>query len=227
VELLRVAVQRPRRVPAQHLEVARRVRVALERRLADGVELEVDRIDDDVAAGELAELDQLGRRERRLHGAAPGDHDDLLDRGAGDRLAGRVRRVGHIQLLGGQREHPGDVDRDVAGSHHDHPFDREVELELLAVRVAVVPGDELGGRPGARQVFAGDAHAPVGLRADGVDNRVVEPDEVVVEEVAAGLDVAEEAKTGLLGDLLVGARDGLDLGMVGRDAEPDEAPGRR
>ena len=50
--------------------------------------------------------------------------------------------------------------------------------ELLEVGVAVVPGDELGGGPRARQVLAGDAHAPVGLRADRVDDRVVEAGEI-------------------------------------------------
>ena len=46
-------------------------------------------------------------------------------------------------------------------------------------------------------------------------------------EVAADLDVAEEAEARLLGDPLEGARDRLELRMVGRDAEPDEPPRRR
>ena len=71
---------------------------------------------------------------------------------------------------------------------------REVELEVLVVGVAVVPGDELGRGPRAGQVLARDAEPPVGLRADRVDDGVVEPRELVVRDVAADLDVAEEAE---------------------------------
>ena len=46
-------------------------------------------------------------------------------------------------------------------------------------------------------------------------------------EIASDLDVAEEAKSGALRDLLEHARDGLDVGVVGSDAEADEAPRRR
>src|SRR5207248_8291220 len=43
---------------------------------------------------------------------------------------------------------------------------------------------------------------------------------------AADLDVAEETKARPLGDPLECTRDGLELRMVGRDAEAHEAPGR-
>ena len=109
----------------------------------------------------------------------------------------------------------------------DDALVREVELEVLVVRVAVVPGDELGGRPRARQVLAGDAEPPVGLGADRVDDGVVERGELLVRDVAADLDVAEEAESRARGDLLEGTRDGLELGVVGSDAEPDEPPRRR
>jgi len=213
-----------RGVLTEHLEIPLRVRVAFERGLARGVELEICRVDDHVGTGELAELDQLGVRERGLGGAAARNHDDLADAGVADRLDRGVGGVGRRELLGRQREHPGDVDGDVAGADHDRALAGEVELEPVVVGVAVVPGDELGGGPGAGQVLAGDVHAPVGLGADGVDDRVVEAGEVGVVEVAAGLDVADEAEAGPLRDLLERARDGLDLRVVGRDAEPDEAP---
>ena len=77
------------------------------------------------------------------------------------------------------------------------------------------------------QVLAGDPQAPVGLRAERVDDRVVEPRQLLVRDVAADLDVAEEAEARLRGDLLERARDRLDVRMVGRDAEPDEPPRRR
>ena len=49
----------------------------------------------------------------------------------------------------------------------------------------------------------------------------------VVRDVLADLDVAEEAKPRSLGDPLERARDGLQVRMVGRDAEADEPPRRR
>ncbi len=93
--------------------------------------------------------------------------------------------------------------------------------------MAVVPSDELGGGPGAAQVLAGNPELPVGLRADGVDHRVVQRGQLAVRHVATDLDVSEEAKAGARGDLLERARDGLQLRVVGRDAQPDEPPRRR
>ena len=72
----------------------------------------------------------------------------------------------------------------------------EVELEVLEIGVAVVPGDERRRGPRARQVLAGDPEPPVGLRADRVDDRVVERAQLLVRHGRADLDVAEEAKPG-------------------------------
>ena len=132
-----------------------------------------------------------------------------------------------VELLAGEREHAGDVERDVAVPDHDRPLAGQVERELLEVGVAVVPGDELGGGPGAGEILAGNAHAPVGLRADRVDDGVVEAGELLVGDVPADLDVPEEAEAGPLRGLLERARDRLDVGMIGRDAEADEPPRRR
>ena len=222
-----MASQRPGGVLAQHLEVPRRVRVAFESGRAGRIQLEVGRIDDDVAAGELAELDQLRRGERGLRRAAAGEHDDLLDPGADDGGDRRVGGVGRAELLRGQREHPRHVDRDVSGADDHDALDGQVEVEVLVVGVAVVPGDELGRGPRAGQVLAGNPHAAVALGTDGVDDGVVQLDEVGVVDVAAHLDVAEEAEARAVGDLLEGAGDRLDLGMVGGDPEPDEPPRRR
>ena len=87
-----------------------------------------------------------------------------------DRLDRRVGRVGRRQLVAGQREHARDVDGDVPVPDHDRALAREVELELLEVGMAVVPGDERGRGPGAGQVLAGDPEPAVGLRADRVDD---------------------------------------------------------
>jgi hypothetical protein len=104
---------------------------------------------------------------------------------------------------------------------------REVELEVLEVRVAVVPGDELGRRPRAGQVLAGDPEPSVGLRTDGVDDRVVDREQIVVRDGRADLDVAEETEARPGRGLLERARDRLDVLVIGRDAEADEPPRRR
>ena len=73
----------------------------------------------------------------------------------------------------------------------------------------------------------GNADAPVGLGADGVDDGVVEAGELGMVEIAADLDVAEKAKTRPLRDALEHARDRLDVRVVGRDAQAYEPPRRR
>ena len=136
-----------------------------------------------------------------------------------DRVVGGV---GRPQLLLGQGEHPGDVHRDVAVADHHRPLDREVELLVAVVGVGVVPADERGGGVAAGQVLAGDAERAVGLAADRVDDRVVEPLEVLDLDVVADLDVAEEAEALAGGGLLVDPDHRLDLRVVGSDAAADQ-----
>src|SRR5207248_608126 len=126
----------------------------------------------------------------------------LTDTGAREGVDGCVGRVRRRELLRRQGEHSRDVDGDVAVPDHHRTLARQVEFQVLEVRMAVVPGDELRGRPGAREILAGYPHPPVALRADGVDDRVVQLDQLVVPDVAPDLDVAEEAKAGLEGDPL-------------------------
>ena len=49
--------------------------------------------------------------------------------------------------------------------------------------------------------------------------------ELRARDVAAQLDVSEEAELGVLGRLLVHAADGLDVRVVGRHPAADEPPG--
>src|SRR5204862_130650 len=200
---------------------ALRVRVLL-----DG-SLQFGRIDADVRTGELAHLLQFLRRPGRLRWTAAADDQDLADGRRADRLDRRIRGVGGRELVRRQREHARDVERHVAVADHHGAVDVQVEPELLVVGVAVVPGDELCGRPRPGQGFSWNAEALVALRAEGVDDGVVELFQVSVAEIAADLHVAEEAKARLLGDALEGARDALELRMVRRDAKPHETPGRR
>src|SRR6478672_1920170 len=87
----------------------------------------------------------------------------------------------------------------------------------------VVPADESSGRVAARELLAGDAELSVGLAADGEDDRVVEPLEVLDLDVVPDLDVAEEAEAVAGSRLLVDADHRLDLRVVRGDAAADEA----
>ena len=202
-------------------------RRASELGFARGIELEVGRVDDHIRSGELTELTDLDRRPRRLHRPAPADDEDLADPGPVDRLDCSVGRVGGGELLGRESQHARDVQRDVPVPDHHRPLAGEVEREVLEVGMAVVPGDEFGCRPGAGQVLARDPEHPVGLCAHRVDDGVVEPHQLVVLDVLADLDVAEEAEPGVERRLLERARDRLDVRVVGRHSKPDEPPRRR
>src|SRR5262249_55945972 len=213
---------------AQDLHVALDdVGAPLELRGARPFELELGAVDEDVRTGELAELLQFGRRPRRLHRPTPPQDEDLPDTGADDRLDRGIGRVGRGQLLTRESEHARDVESDVAVPDHDRTLAREIELEVLEVGVAVVPGDELGRGPRARKVLARDPEPTIGLGAHGVDDRVVQSRELVVRDVPPDLDVAQEAEAGPRRDLLECARDSLELGVIRSDAEADEAPRRR
>ena len=188
--------------------------------------LELGGVDDDVRAGELPHLVQLGRRERRLRGAAATDDDDLADRRARDRRNRRVGRIRGLELFVRERKHPRHVERHVPVADHDGTLDREVEVELLIVGMAVVPGDELGRRPRAAQILAGNPEPSVSLRADRVDDGVVEAHEIGVVDVAPKLHVAEESEARLFRDPLERPRDRLQLRVIRRHPEPDKSPGR-
>ena len=188
---------------------------------------ELGRVHVDIRPRELAHLLELLRRPRGLRRATAADDQDLAYGRRADCLDRRVRRVGRGEFLRSEREHARDVQRHVPVADHDCAVDVQVELELLIIGVAVVPGDELRGRPRAWELLPRDPESLVGLRAEGVDHGVEDLEQVHVREVAADLDVAEEAKARLLRDALERARDALELRMVGRNAEPDEAPWRR
>ena len=88
----------------------------------------------DVAALEHAHLEQLGIRERRLQRPAAGEDRDLLDAAGLQHLDRVVGRVGDRELRRCQREHPRDVDRDVAGSDDDRLLGLQVDLQARSGR---------------------------------------------------------------------------------------------
>ena len=220
---------RPGRELAQQLDVLARGERALlgQPALRHGIELDVARVDDGVDPFEPPELTQLGARERGLGGTAAPEHDDLLDPAGAQRLQRVVRDVGALELVGAQRQDPRHVGGDVPVADHDRAPRRQVELEVAVVGVAVVPGDELGRRPAAGQVLAGDAERLVGLRAGGVDDRRVVLHQLGVGDVDPDLDVPEEAAAAFQRLALEGVLQALDLLVVGRHAAAQQAPRRR
>jgi hypothetical protein len=68
------------------------------------------------------------------------------------------------------------------------------------------------------QILAGDAHAPVGLGTDGVDDLMVEPLQLPVVEIDPVGDVPEEADPWVGQDLVEDAGHRLDGLVIGRDA---------
>src|SRR5690606_16624766 len=145
---------------------------------------------------------------------------------AAQRVQRVVGDVGAGQLVAQARQNTGDVHGDVAVADDGDTLRAQVRRQIAIVGVGVVPADELGGRVAAGQVFAGNAHLAVGLRADRVDDGVVVAQQVGVAQVLAQLDVAVEAEARHLGDLLVDLGHRLNLGMVGRDAAAHQTKGR-
>ena len=72
----------------------------------------------------VAELPSSVRSPRRLHRTAATDDEDLADPRGDDRGDRGVRRIRRCKLLGCQREHAGDVERDVPVPDDDGPLVR-------------------------------------------------------------------------------------------------------
>ncbi len=179
-------------------------------------------VDDDLDVGGVVQLPQLHRAELRLRRAAAAEDVDL-HRLVGLQALVDVRRdLGRQQLVGGLGEDARDVQGDVADTE-DGDLLRLQRPGAREVRVAVVPGDELGGTVGAVEVDAGDRQRPVGRGAGGEDHAVVEGAQVVQADVGRVVDVAEETDLRLVEHLVEGGDDALDPRVVGGDAVPDQS----
>jgi hypothetical protein len=187
-------------------------------------ERELGRVDEDVGVGQVAELAQLRVREGGLFRAAPGDDDDLADTAAGQHVERVIGDIGAGELGASEDQHPGDVERHVAGADHDDALAAQLELVVAEVRVSVVPADEVGGRVAPAQLLAGDPHRAVGRCPHRVDDRVVVAAVVGERQVLAELDVGEQPQSRVLRRALVQVCDRLDLRVVGGDAGADETP---
>ena len=176
---------------------------------------------------EVAELAQLQGGERGLQRSAPADDDDLLHAAVVQRLQRVVGDVGGGQHVGIGDQDARHVQCDVAVADDNGPARRQVGRHLLEMGVRVVPAHEVDGGDAAGQVLAGNAQRPIGLRADGVDHRVVAFGELGGLHVVADRDVAEEPEPRVGRRLLELGADRLDLRMVGGDAGAHQTPRRR
>ncbi len=138
-----------------------------------------------------------------------------------------VGRIGHLELGRCKREHPRHVERHVAGADHYRVLGLQVDLEPAVVGVTVVPGHELGGGMRPAQVLARNPEPFVDRGTQRVDDHVVVLEQLGTAEVAAELHVPEEAEALVLGGLVIGPRDRLDLRMVRGDPRAHEPVWRR
>ena len=186
------------------------------------IEVEVLFRNDDVDVRHLAQLAQLQRRELDLRGAAATEHvyvgDRVLRQGLGD-VGGDL---GLEHVLGVLSEHARHVQRHVADAE-DRNLAGLQRPRARVVRVAVVPGHEVGGTVGLGQVDAGDVERVVAIRTGCDNDRIVVVAQVVDGDVAADLDVAEQADVAALEDLVEGDDDLLDARMVGGHTVAHEA----
>ncbi len=91
--------------------------------------------------------------------------------------------------------------------------------------MAAVPVDEVGRRVAARQIFAGNAHAPVPHGAGRVHHRVVAGQQVIAGHVVAKVDAADETDALVFQHIAQVVGDRLDRLVVGRHAVADQSIG--
>ena len=146
-----------------------------------------------------------------------------------------VGGVGPRQLARGQRSHRCHVDGDVPGADHHGMLGLKIDLQARVVRDGRCTRPRT---PWLRAIRAGPHRGSepfVDRGAERVDDRVVVLEEPPTAHVGPELDVTEEPKSLVLGGLVVGLRDRLDLRMVrshaksarARTASADGRTGRR
>src|SRR5579864_85375 len=99
----------------------------------------------------------------------------------------------------------------------------EIEPEMPEVRMTVVPGHEIAGVMAAQESFAGDIHHPADRGSGGQDDGVIAGSQRSHRDALADLDAAKKAKARHLRDTVEYARHLLQLRMVRRDTEADQA----
>ena len=176
---------------------------------------------------QLAQLLHFGGRERGLDRSPTAEEVDLLDPGMAERLEGVIGDVRGGEFIDGTGEDPGHVHRHIAHADHRDPLGGEIEDMVPVVRVAVVPRHEFGGWVAPAQVLARDTHPAIGLGPGSEGDRVIELAEFLDREIPPDFDIAEEPDVRAGRHFVEASGHRLDLLVIGRHAEPDEAVGDR
>ena len=216
---------RPANEGAEGLDVAAGRLVGVGLRLAHLVEFELGLDDLRDGTAKLSELLDLGVGKLGLRGTPAGEDVDVADAALTERIQGVGGDVGAVKLVWRLGEDARHIHGHIADADDDNRAAAQVEGAVGEVGVAVVPGDELGGGEGAVELLALHAELAVRLRTDGVEHTVVAAEQLIAAHIAAHGHIAEEAEARVGRRLLEGAGDALDLGMVWRNAEADEAEG--
>ena len=88
--------------------------------------------------------------------------------------------------------------------------------------MAVVPADERNGWKAVEQILSRDAHTPIGLGTDGIDDLIIEQLQFLVMDVDTVGDVAEETDSGVRQRPIQNAGHRLDRLVIGRNTVTDQ-----
>src|SRR5699024_5439323 len=135
-----------------------------------------------------------------------------------------VGDVGGGELVDRGHQHPRHVQRHVAVADDHGALAGQVVVVPGMVRVAVVPGDEVGGGDAAGEVFALDPQVPVGGGPHCVDHGMVVRHQLVVADVGADLHAQVRGDRRLAHHGLERVGDDAGALVVRRDAGAREPP---
>ena len=189
------------------------------------VEVEVLFRDDDVHVRHLAELAQLQRRKFHLRRAATTEHVHVGNRVLSEALGHVGRHLCLEHVLGVLGQDASHIQRHIANAQ-DGDLAGLQRPRARVIRVAVIPGHEVGSAVGLGQVHARNVERVITVRARRNDDRVVVVTQVVDRHVTADLDIAEQADIATLQDLVQRYDDLLDTRVIRSDAVAHETVGR-
>ena len=139
-------------------------------------------------------------------------------------MAGDVAAFELRARLGQDARH---VQRHIAIADHHHVAPVQRRIDIGEIGMAVIPADEGRAAVDPGQIAARQIERAIVRRAGGQHHRVVKLHQLGDRDVLAHRDMADEAHIVAQRHLLVTTRDLLDRLVIGRDAEADEAEGRR
>src|SRR5690606_15189324 len=120
----------------------------------------------------LAQLLHLGWGDGRLSGTTPPQHINLPDAASTQRIQRIVGDIGLRELLRGATQDPRHIDSHIPDPDDRHLLGGKVEGQMTKVRMSVIPRHEFRGGVASGEIFARNAHRPVGLCAGRVHDHM-------------------------------------------------------